>query len=306
MIKNANFSQFQARHLVLLLSAVLLSACSDGSDSSNNTSTGTLDLAIADAPVDNADNVVVEFSGVELKPANGEPIIITYDNPRQIDLLQLSGGVSTMLLEGHVLDAGRYDWVRLMVNTQAGVRDSYIMVNGSEYEMDIPGDAQSGLKLNRGFTITKGGTSALTIDFDLRQSVRMPQMMGGDYMLRPTLRMVDNTNVGMLSGAIDSNVIANQCGINDKAAVYMFDASVSQPDDVDGMYPESIATAMVSMDSQYAYTAAFMEAGTYMIAFTCDAANDDPDTDDTVTFTGFTTVSISIDQMTMHNFMPQQ
>ena len=56
---------------VLLLS--LLKACTDGDGQ-----TGTLTLGVTDAPVDGADNVYVEFSGVEIQPNSGERIVINY------------------------------------------------------------------------------------------------------------------------------------------------------------------------------------------------------------------------------------
>jgi hypothetical protein len=71
---------------------------------------------------------------------------------------------------------------------------------GAGHELTIPSGMQSGLKLNRGFDVPAGGSADFTIDFDLHKSVHMTG--SGSYMLRPTLRMVDNIMVGSISGTV--------------------------------------------------------------------------------------------------------
>src|ERR1044072_3218765 len=152
--------------------ALVLAACSGGGGSGNET--GRLSLAITDAPVDDASNVVVQFSGVAFKRA-GEAAEVVQDltpSPRQLDLLQYQEGRAALLLDGVTLPAGDYEWIRLVVDNDTGVRDSYIVLtDGSECELRVPSGAESGLKLNRGFTLPADGSVALTIDFDLRKSV---------------------------------------------------------------------------------------------------------------------------------------
>jgi hypothetical protein len=179
--------------------ALLLVACGGGSSSSS--STGTLNLAITDAPVDDAKAVVVEFTGVQLQKAGGERIdydfVDEFDNPvaMQIDLLALTDGATADMLNDVTLDAGQYSWMRLKVNAEKGVLDSYIMLNDdSQFSLHIPSGNQSGLKLNRGFVVPAGGVASYVIDFDLRKSVHKPSAANQDYKLRPTLRLIDQTN----------------------------------------------------------------------------------------------------------------
>jgi hypothetical protein len=150
------------------LALLLIAGCSD-----NSPSTGYLSLAVTDAPVDNATAVVVEFTGVEVKPAGGEAIAFEYDEPRTIDLLALSGSDSESLLDGAEVPAGHYDWVRLQVNAAAdGAQDSYIdLKDGTRHELDVPSGAETGLKLHNGFDVPAGGAANFTVDFDLRSSV---------------------------------------------------------------------------------------------------------------------------------------
>lgn len=295
---------------------LMLSACDSGDSAS---STGTLNLNITDAPVDMADKVVVEFSGVEIKPAEGKSITFDFTErceadpvSCQIDLLALNAGTSAQILVDETVPAGKYNWVRLMVKAEEGVTDSYIVVDGQEHELRIPSGDKTGLKLNRGFVIPAGGEASFTIDFDLRKSVHMTGT--GEYKLRPTLRIVDHAEMGSLSGSIDPNLMASgDCTTG--AAVYVFLAdtpadTVGAPDDEDGVEggPDPITSAVIdTTDGLYNYKVSFLSAGDYLIAFTCDADADDANVDDdsaTVSFLSETTVNITVDNNTVHDFQP--
>ena len=76
---------------------------------------GKLAVAVTDAPVDGAEAVVVQFTGVEIQGPDGRQ---TFDfaSPKTIDLLELTGDESLELLPETDLTAGEYQWMRLMVN----------------------------------------------------------------------------------------------------------------------------------------------------------------------------------------------
>src|SRR5688572_3048591 len=164
--------QMRAAIPAAAISMVLgLSAC--GGSGGGGSDTGQLSLGVTDAPVDEASSVVVQFSGVAFKRAGAAAEIVENltPSPRQLDLLQYQGGRAALLLDGVTLPAGDYEWIRLIVDNETGVRDSYIVrTGGEECELRVPSGAESGLKLNRGFTLPADGSIALTIDFDLRKS----------------------------------------------------------------------------------------------------------------------------------------
>ncbi|WP_372522121.1 DUF4382 domain-containing protein [Sulfuricaulis sp.] len=296
-----------------------IAGCGGSGGGSGGASTGTLSLQITDGPVDTAEHVYVQFSGLEIQSADGKRTTLYYCQdpadatktvlkdtacttppaPKQLDLLALSGGQADLLLDDFTLPSGHYSWVRLMVDTD-GAHDSYIvLLGGAEHELTIPSGDQTGLKLNRGFDVPDGGSADFTIDFDLRKSVHVTGT--GEYMLRPTLRMVDNVMVGSISGTVSASLVPGGC----TPAVYVFAGSGVAPDDIDGIAPDPVTTASVKLDSNdglYKYKAAFLEAGSYTIAYTCDAAADDPIVDDALTFSGTTTVTVTANTSTVHNF----
>ena len=135
----------QGLNAALLAAAVLgLTAC--GGSSSERT--GHLSLSVTDAPVDSANHVIVSFSGVVIKPHDGQEQVFTFDEPKEIDLLSLQGTSSESLLTDEEVPAGDYEWIRLMVNAQHdGVLDSYIeMTDGTQPEQWVPSGEQTGLK----------------------------------------------------------------------------------------------------------------------------------------------------------------
>lgn len=306
----------------LLGLAGVLAGC--GGSDGGGAATGTLSVGITDAPVDDAEHVYIQFAGLELHAASGERTMLYYcedpqnpgqtvistsacatPKPRQLDLKMLTDGQTDLLLNDYTLPAGHYNWIRLLVET-AGTLDSYIVpLGGGEFELTIPSDAETGLKLNRGFDVPAGGQADFTIDFDLRKSVHLTEM--GEYVLRPTLRMVDNSMVGSIGGTVAKELVTAGC----TPAVYVFSGSNVTPDDIDQIAPEPVTTAMVKLDGtagEFRYNAAFLEAGDYTVAFTCNAAADDPSKDgangasSTVTFSGAANVVVSPKTVTMHDF----
>lgn len=286
--------------------AAALSACGGGGGSSGSTGTGTLNLSITDAPVDDADAVVVEFTGVEIKPSGGSSFSIDFAAPRQIDLLALTGGTAEIILDGEVLAAGDYEWMRLKVNATEGgdpMDDSYIVVGGQTYELRIPSGDQTGLKLNRPITIPANGSTSFTIDFDLSKSIHLTGQ--NNYKLRPTLRLVDNTTDGALAGTVDAGTVTAECIPGDVGAVYVFEHAGTTPDDIniDGSDVEPVAIATVDWaNNDYSYIVAFLPAGDYTAAFTCDAGIDDPAAEDALTFVGTADVAITAGHTTALDF----
>ncbi|MBE0617947.1 MAG: DUF4382 domain-containing protein [Proteobacteria bacterium] len=275
-------------------SLFFLGACGSASE---DDSPGSLSLRVTDAPVDTAEAVVVEFTGVTVQPASGERLEFDFAQPRSIDLLALSGGDSQLLFT-EPLRAGEYTWVRLKVqdgdvSAPDTPRGSYLTVGGEHHALRIPSGDQSGLQLNRGFTVPAGGAVDFTIDFDLRRSVHLPPGQGGDYLLRPSLRLVETTQVGSIGGTVADAPVADPACL---PAVYVFSGAGVVPDDVDGAEPEPLTSALVMrnlLTQQWEYTAAFLSPGTYTVALTCQAGADAPGADDpSVTFTGTATIDV--------------
>lgn len=305
---------------LLLGAGSLLIACGSGNSDSNSlssTSSNLVTLKITDAPVDDADDVWVEFSAVTFKSEDDEDITFNLDPAQRINLLALQGSESQALLENVEIPAGNYNQIRLAVNAEHdSVMDSYITIDGTPYELRVPSGSQSGLKLNTPFTIAEGTVgmtvadenSVYTIDFDLRKSIVNPVGQPG-YLLKPVLRLVQNINTGTISGNVNPNLlVGSNCSDSDPLtgnSVYVFAGENITPDDIDGIAPDPLTTALVNFNDQsgiYSYEVGFLPEGDYTLALSCSADLDDIETDDSdVLFDAVDNVSVVAGENTEHN-----
>lgn len=272
--------------LIALALVSVLALTGVSCDSDDNDEWGRISLAITDSPVDSAARVVVEFTAVEIQPADGQRELFQFSSPRQIDLLALHGGESELLLDDALLPPGNYNFILLHVNAGIDESDSFIELDdGSMYPLFIPSGNQQGLRLVRGFTLAQGGAVDFTIDFDLRKSVIGPPGLMGPYILRPTLRLVDNSEVGAIAGTVDGSLIDETCD----PAVYVYTGQGITPTD---MQEDSgpLASSLVEMDTegQFVYRVAFLEEDDYTVAFTCEAGEDEALTAEDIAFIGGT------------------
>ena len=274
--------------LVVTAAVALLAACGGGSDG-DKSQTGRLKLSITDAPMDDVQEVWVKFSAVEFKPEGGAPVLSALTPAQSLELLGLRDGRSAVLVNNLILPAGRYEWIRLVVDNVPNVHDSYVMANGAECELIVPSGAESGLKMNRGFTLPADGSVALTVDFDLRKSLHAPpgqksmmEMCTQGYLLRPTLRLVQDSEVGAIAGTVDPLLFTNVAGC--APMVYVFSdgpnpVGTTVPDDQDNIEPNPVVMAEPDSTSG-AYKATFLTKGNYTVAYTCNGDKDLPTSDD--------------------------
>jgi len=313
------FARFSIFAVLLTGFSFLLAGCGSGGGSSGTSGgSGTLSLQVTDGPVYMADHVYVQFRGLELQPGSGGRITLYYCEdpmdatktivsdtacttppaPMQLDLLALNGGLTDSLLDGYTLPAGHYNWIRLMVDI--GPSYTYLVDATGNHELTIPSGAETGLKMNRGFDVAAGGHADFTVDFDLPKSIHVTGT--GEYMMRPTLRLVDSIETGSIAGTVSSSLITTGC----TPAIYVFAGQNVTPDDIDGIAPDPVTTAKVVMDNMgvYRYKAAFLEPGFYTVAFTCQAEQDNPApmADDAISFSGAATVTVSAKTVTPYNF----
>jgi hypothetical protein len=266
----------------VVLSAAFLVACNGGSSSDG--STGSLTLSVTDAPVDGATSVVVVFTGVELLREDDEPVVFTFEEPKQIDLLSLQGGLTETLLENEDVPAGEYSQIRLMVKANQNESDSYITFKDdgdAKYDLFIPSGDQTGFKLTGGITVPPASSADYTLDFDLRKSVTYAPGLDR-HILKPTVRILQTDVVGEIAGTIDNALVPEGCS----PAVYVYAGADVTPDD-EGSDTPPLASALVPIVNgadEFNYTVAFLEPGDYTVAFTCEADADDPEDNDDISF----------------------
>lgn len=299
MLSLRQYSLKPVTQAVLISSLVgTLAAC--GGSGSNNTKVNNPDsqpdstsfsLAVSDAPVDQASEVVVYFDAVELIGESGNQTFDVRDgngDPRAIDLLQYQGNAFVEIVAATDIPLGTYSQLRLVVTD-----DSYIVTDAGTFNLSVPSGE---LKLD-GFVALPNVEAAYTVEFDLRKSVVDPVGQTSTYFLKPRgVRLVANSEVGTLSGTVSTDLITHaDCSVKADSdvgnAVYIYSSTnldagllgddADSPENAAEISPYAIATVNYEASSDtYRYVAGYLPAGDYTVAFSCLADADLPESDE--------------------------
>lgn len=298
----------------IALSCTLLVACGGGNSDptaggvGGGTTTppevfnGNLTLALTDGPMSTVDQLVVHVEYVELRHTDGrlvrrEPV----GGPVDVDLAALRDGRLHDLLNGSEVPAGQYHGLSIGIDPDRSHAD---FSDGSRHQMRFA--FAEGLNVEAPFTIGRGEHPEFVIDVDLGQSLHHHQggmggggmggggMGGGTgdyYEFHSVTRMIRMEGAGGLVGAIDSALIDINHPDCDPAPggnwAYLFPGDATELDDIaqdetDGR-PGPIVTDRVDLSpgtGEYRYHFAFLEPGTYRVAFTCSGEWDEATDDD--------------------------
>ena len=262
---------------------------------------GQVSLSITDAPIDNAEAVEIVFTGVEIQPETGSVISIDFQTAKTVNLLDLNNGLSEKLLTDEPLEEGKYSSIKLKID----IDNSFITIDGTVFPLRIPDGAESGLQVARDFTVSFSGSTDLIIDFDLRKSLFNPEDDNSDYVLRPTLRLLDINESGSISGQVDASLLSSFSACFDdsgtvNADLYVFSGADITPNDIDGSVPVVVTSTNILADMTYKI--GYLEAGDYTVSLTCEADLDDPATNDSIFFIQSNNVSVNSGQDSILGF----
>lgn len=198
-------------HLFFLL-PVLFLVFSCGSDSSSDP-IGKLSLCLADAASGDYKAVYVTVKQVQVRKstdAEGVWRIAAYPN-KTYNLFDLVNGVVEQLGIS-TLSAGHYTQMRLVLGEEP---DSTLNILGMSHpyaqyvidgfngfqELKVPSSLTSGVKLIHEFDIADGLTTDLILDFQVDKSI-VKAGAGGNYLLKPVIRIVGTDSNGIVSGIV--------------------------------------------------------------------------------------------------------
>jgi len=262
----------------------------------------TMSLSVADTPVDSATKVVVAFTGVQLHGGLEGDKTFNFASPKQIDLMTTRNGNAALLLNGMVVPAGDYQWIRLMVDPS---QSTITLSDGTEHVLTIPSGSQNGLKLVSGFSMAAGDQVDFTVDFALRKAVTQT---GGQYVLKPALRLINNQQVGAAAGSVDNTFVIGSTPITATAcspAVYVYSGADATLVDISASSTDQpLTTTTLKLNSttgNYDYKAAFLSPGGYTLAVTC-AGSDDATAVDNLAFSAPKNITVAANTTASVNF----
>lgn len=271
-----------------LAMCLLLAACDEG----------RLTLSVADAPIDSAQQVVISFEAVELERSDGATEEFPFSPPLELDMTALQGGLSARLLDDVGIPTGDYRTVRLRLTADSAAGGSRILLDDDTlHELALDAQDESRLAIGTNFNLDRGDEIAFVIDFDLRKSILARSAPDQPFRLRPSLRLVQDNAIGAIAGAVDPSLRDASC----RPAIYVYATTTPPADDV-GSSREPLASAR--LDEFPDYRVAFLPAGDYLVAFTCQAGDDDPETDDEILFSHSDEATVLVGRDTIVNFPP--
>ncbi|WP_334067436.1 DUF4382 domain-containing protein [Burkholderia cepacia] len=186
----------------------ILAGCGGGDDG-GGTQTGTLHVAMTDAPSCGFDHVHITVSQVRVN-ANANAAdndagwsTVSLATPQKIDLLSLTNGVLADLGQT-ALPAGQYQQVRLVLAQNQGnnLANSVVPTGGTEQALATPSATQSGYKIIHPFTVQPNTLVDLVLDFNACKSI--VQRGNGSYALKPVVTAVPTVVSGAISGYVAS------------------------------------------------------------------------------------------------------
>jgi hypothetical protein len=188
--------KFGRRLLFILATALLgvLAACGGGSSGSD---TGTLRVALTDAPACGYDAVNVTIQKVRVHKSSTASDTdagwseIVLSPAKRIDLLTLTNGVLSELGQTP-LPTGKYTQLRLVLGSNDSttpMANSVVPSGGSETALTTPSGQQTGLKMNIDLDVAANKMIDLVLDFDACKSV-VRAGSSGKYLLKPVVSVI--------------------------------------------------------------------------------------------------------------------
>ena len=248
--------------------ALLTTACEmDGG-------TATLTVKLTDAPVDadSIEKVWVTFTGVELVgagAASGEDTSWELDPELGVDLLELTNGNTTTLLDAVPLPAGTYSQMRFTVALEeegAGAPAtpaSYVTVDGQNEALFVPSGAQSGYKavFDGAVDVPANGEVSFVVDWDVRKAL---VEAGSRYILKPTFRVVVEDQAGRIAGSITNPGTEPLVVFAYAAGTYEAEEA-DAPTGEDSWFPGAISSDLVEDDGtgEYGFQIWYLAEGDY-------------------------------------------
>lgn len=248
--------KFNIFSIFLVVCSTLLISCSDGNDSASDY--GKLSILLTDAPFPHdlvaeanvtifkvdarykgdlkLDTQAIDSTDMNIETDKGKPFVVLMENEVQVNLLELTNGVTKTLVDTDV-PVGTYDLIRVYVK---GI--NVVLTNGLSYDLKVPSGSQSGIKIfiKPGLAVNGGLSSDLLLDFDVSKSF-IAKGGGQDitgFNFKPVIKASNMSTAGTLLGMITEIKEEISVGVEGaQVAVFVADTlNTTTFSDIDGGY----------------------------------------------------------------------
>jgi len=216
-----------------VVTLLALASCGGGGGDAGNS--GTLRLALTDAPACGFDKVSVTVLKVRVhqsstaSDSDGGWSEIVLNPAKRIDLLSLTNGVLFELGQTP-LPTGKYTQMRLVLGDNSVVNplaNSVVSTGGIETELTTPSGQQSGVKINIDLDIAANKMADFVLDMDACKSISVVGAgNSGKYLLKPQLRLIPRYVNGVL-GFVDLSLANGLASVSLQQGGVVMRATVS-------------------------------------------------------------------------------
>ncbi|MFK7811316.1 MAG: DUF4382 domain-containing protein [Maribacter sp.] len=248
--------KFNIFSIFVVVCSTLLISCSDSNDSARDY--GKLSVLLTDAPFPHdlvaeanvtifkvdarykgdlkLDTQAIDSTDMNIETDKGKPFVVLMENEVQVNLLELTNGVTKSLVDTDV-PVGTYDLIRVYVK---GI--NVVLTNGLSYDLKVPSGSQSGIKIfiKPGLAVNGGLSSDLLLDFDVSKSF-VAKGGGQDitgFNFKPVIKVSNMSTAGTLMGMISEIKEETSVGLEGaQVAVFVADTlNTTTFSDIDGGY----------------------------------------------------------------------
>ncbi len=249
------------KNIKLILSSLILIFLFGCNSDSNSPSLSDLDsmsrisIRLSDGPGD-FDNVYIEILDIMIKvndESDDESGWQSLGAVNQIvDLLELTGGESILLVDAFELPPGMLNQIRLVLG-----EENSIVIKGDTLLLKTPSAQQSGLKLKVNHELEPGFTYNILLDFDVDKSIVIAGN-SGNIILKPVIRASTLYASGKIQGTVNPlgfQVLASVTVVNDTISAYTNENGVFVLNGV----PAGIYNVLITPDPEFDYIETVVE-----------------------------------------------
>lgn len=259
----------------------------------------TVDLT--DGPTDGAQDVVLDIDSITLLADDNSTVTMALDTPGPVDLLAFRNGETFRLVGNESIRAGHFVGIALNF---ASTGSFVTLAGGTQATVNTPST-----RTYADIDVSIGDFDSVDLVIDLNTRFSLVDTGAGSFDLEPAVRALRPADGGTATGLVPKAFVEGAACAQGRpfgrgVAVYAFSGSGVTANDYVGQ-SNLIAADDVEPDTPsgaYRYELHFLPAGSYTLALTCEADEDDPATDDAVVFTSSFNVTVPADGTVQANF----
>lgn len=270
---------FLKNALVFSLAIMLFTQCEKDPAEPNNSTTGSVNFQMTDAPIDNA-NIQGAFVTIAQVKVDGE-IYEGFKGKQTIDLMAYQNGKVHSLGLGE-LETGTYSNITLVLDYEADAEGNapgcYILTtDNAKEDLAAAGQTTSEIRLDGALTVEEDQQTNIVMDFDLRKTIvaesentaDMTYEFVSDSNLKSGIRFMYESETGAMNGSCTESMPTYS---SDKIVVFAYpkgqynaETETKAQGDANIVFANAVTSA--SVDADGSYNLAFLEKGEYELVF---------------------------------------